>query len=364
MEEDDMIKVRTKTCLYDAILVDGGFFNNRCNLNCKYCFLFGNHNKGGVNSAIDIDSFIKTLEKTGKIFKIIFCGGGEPFLISNILEACKKLTKKHYIGFNTNLTSNKIKEFAEKINPKKVGYIHASCHIKELERLNLLDRYIENFLLLKKKGFEIYSEAVAYPHLAKEVKKYKKIFRGKGINLSFSEFKGKYDGKEYPKSYTKKEKKIFRFNHDPNKLHNQYNTVCNAGYNIGVISSNGNIKICDTYSQEIGNIYKEIKFKKELIICKAKFCDCPMKEYEKALFNKALKENSISPRNIMNEKEVRLNGRIEEYKDKIKEMQSTMQEKRKKIKSYEKQLKEIKSTRGWKFLTIVHRIKKGLGVVR
>ena len=112
---------------------------NRCNLNCHYCFQFDSEAKRyGEIYKIDIPAVIKTLNKTNKVFRIGFVGG-EPFLVPNMVEACTEITKKHYIAFNTNLTSSNIKEFSEKIDPKRVIHIVASLHIKELEKHNLLN---------------------------------------------------------------------------------------------------------------------------------------------------------------------------------------------------------------------------------
>lgn len=150
---------------------------------------------------------MNTLNQTNKIFRIGFTGG-EPFLCSNIVDACVEITKKHYISF-TNLISKNIKGFFEKIDSERIIRIHASLHIKELERLNLLDRYIENFLLCKEKGFDILAQEVGYPPLLGEVEKYKKFFKEKGIELSFTPFYGEYNGNIYPGAYTKQELELF-----------------------------------------------------------------------------------------------------------------------------------------------------------
>jgi organic radical activating enzyme len=70
-----------------------------------------------IPRTIDIPVLLRTLDATGKIFKIGF-SGGEPFLVPNIIDACVALMEKHYIELNTNLTSLKIKEFAERIKAK------------------------------------------------------------------------------------------------------------------------------------------------------------------------------------------------------------------------------------------------------
>ena len=164
---------------YDARL--GWILTYNCNLNCSYCIQAILRNKdiiSGKISKIDISTLQKTLSDTNKIFKIDF-SGGEPFLVPNIIEACIELTKNHFVSIWTNLTSERVKEFIEKINPERVPLINASLHIKELEKHNLVDKFISNFHLFKKNGFNIRALEVADPHIINEAKKYKKFLKKK-----------------------------------------------------------------------------------------------------------------------------------------------------------------------------------------
>jgi len=292
-----------KTFTYDVVSDSGCIYNydawllwviqDRCNLNCNYCFCFDSDaKKNGTIFSINIPALIQTLNKTNKTFRIGFTGG-EPFLTPNIIEACIEITKKHYISLNSNLTTTKLKEFSVKINPKKVIHITASLHIVELETYNLMDRFIDNYMLLKEKGFNINALEVAHPSLLNHVHRYKDLFKEKGFNISFCPFVGEYDGKKYPDSYTSKEINIFDLK-DTVKLFNQKGRLCNAGYNVGIILQNGDVVSCFSISKKIGNIYKDIEFKDQLIICPVEVCGCPLKCYDKNLFQKALKENKIS----------------------------------------------------------------------
>ncbi|MDP2649461.1 MAG: radical SAM protein [bacterium] len=310
----------------------------RCNLHCKYCFFNPNSkNKNGKHffmdrlknlriklilpilwsftegilkgdydmlkimeylskkidcnrqSLINTESLLRVLDNTNKIFRISFTGG-EPFLISNIVEACKKITKKHYLSFNTNLTSDRIKDFACKINPKKTAFIVASLHIKELERLNLLEKYIENFRLLKKKGFNIHAIAVAHPSLLKEVDDYKNYFLKKGIKIKFDPFIGEFNGKFYPGSYSNEELCMIGIEKSHLNKYVRTNVLCNAGYNAAVVDSEGTVVSCYAIREYLGNIYKKIEFKKNLLKCNLKVCNCPLYAYDKDLYELALKE--------------------------------------------------------------------------
>ncbi len=263
----------------------------QCNLECNYC-IAGIRYVSEIftkTDNINISALKNTLNDSNKIYRITF-SGGEPLLVPNIVELCSELTKKHFIGLTTNLTSKKVKDFAEKINPERVLSIVASCHIKELERLNLLSRYIDNFLLCKNRGFTIWAIEVGYPPLLKEVDKYKKYFLEKGIDLTFCPYMGTYKGKIYPDSYSENEVKILGLREkDINRFY-QYGKLCNAGYNVGIINPNGDITYCSFINKSLGNIYEGIKFNDKLIRCPFKFCNCPVNMYDPYLFRKAISE--------------------------------------------------------------------------
>ena len=142
--------------------------------------------------------------------------------------------------------------------------------------------------MCKEKGFVIHAIEVAHPSLLSQVEKYKEFFQRNKINIQFGQYIGEYNGKKYPESYTNEELNIFTLSKDNVKIFNQEGKVCNAGYNIGIVEENGDIFLCYQIRKKLGNIYEEnIIFKDKLIICPAKFCDCPLKSYDKYLFEKA-----------------------------------------------------------------------------
>ena len=98
--------------------------NTRCNFNCDYCF-FGDgvqieHPSVGAHS---IDSIAEFFNGTSKIWHLHITGG-EPFLYPQFADLCKLLTQQHFISINSNLSSPRVNDFAEQINPERVKYIH------------------------------------------------------------------------------------------------------------------------------------------------------------------------------------------------------------------------------------------------
>jgi MoaA/NifB/PqqE/SkfB family radical SAM enzyme len=308
---------------YDAMLNWNISINEKCNLNCSYCFknlpkkkseitkkIMSIYRRGysaimkalncyiiertmGIQPKINIKALLETLEKTKKIFKIYFTSG-EPFLVTNMVETSVALTRKHYICFNTNLSLRAVRDFAFRVNPKKVLSIVASFHIKELKRRNLLNVYVENFLLLKEKGFKIEALEVAYPPHKTEVKKYKAFLQNYGIELKFNPFIGMYNGKTYPGSYSDEELELFgATKKEWVDLFHQKGELCNAGYNVAQVDAFGIVESCPQMQKKIGHIYKGINFENKMLRCPFDFCVCPLKTCDQHLFEKALEETNM-----------------------------------------------------------------------
>ena len=275
-----------KKCPYDYWLL--WRVEDRCNLNCKYC-ISSKANSSAEISEINISALTKNINDTNSTFLITFSGGVEPFLVPNIIEACREVTKNHYISFHTNLTSERVEELCEEIEPQQVLYIVASLHIEELEKRNLLEKYIHHFKLCQKKGFNIIANGVAYPPFLDKVQKYRDLLRVRGIHLKFGTFIGKYGGKVYPDSYVDKEYRIFGLDRNCASIFRQKGKLCNAGYNVAVVNRKGEIRPCLNLQESLGNIYDSISFKKDLLRCQFDFCECPPSVYGHGLYQKALK---------------------------------------------------------------------------
>ena len=280
-----MKKLRNKNQEYDTWL--HWDVTKRCNLDCEYCF--GKITDASIKvHSIEIEKLISTLDKTGKIFRISFTGG-EPTLIPNFVEACKAITEKHYISFNSNLISKSIKQFAEEINPKRVLHVHASFHYDELVKNNLLERFNENYNLLKRNGFNIFAEAVAYPKLKNKLDSIKEFAKSNSIDLTFAPFYGNYKEQTYPESYSAEDLELFVISQNEISCFTQKGELCNAGNNVAVVFSNGNVYPCHQIKTRIGNIYEGIDFNNELVKCPSKKCGCPLNKYDEYLFEKIVK---------------------------------------------------------------------------
>ena len=268
-----------------------------CNLRCTYCI-------SGINKGIpvgssslkkfDIPALLKTLSATGKTFLIGFTGGGEPFIVPNLVEACIAITEHHYIQFNTNLTLPAVRRLAEQVNPEKIKHIIASCHTQELKKKNLLNTYIKHYHLFKNKGVNVVASEVGYPGLLPEVASLRKEFSDKGVNISFGPYIGEFEGKTYPAAYSDEEIELLGLERE--NLVNYYagHHPCNAGYNVAAVTMDGNIQPCSrVVGPSLGNIYSGIKFNASMTICPYERCGCPFYYFDPGLFEKAKQENQL-----------------------------------------------------------------------
>jgi len=275
-----MKKLRNKNQTYDAWL--HWDVTKRCNLDCEYCFGKITDTSIKVRS-IKTTELFSTLDATNKIFRISFTGG-EPTLVPNFIEACKEITQKHYVSFNSNLISKSIKQFAEEINPDRVLHIHASFHYDELLDKNLLQRFVQNYNFLRNAGFNIYAEVVAYPKFKNKLEVIRKFAKANFLDLTFAPFYGNYNGLTYPESYSQEDLELFGINQSEISCFTQKGEPCNAGYNVAVVFSNGNVYPCHQIKMKIGNIYEGIEFSNELVKCPSKKCGCPLNKYDEYLF--------------------------------------------------------------------------------
>ncbi|MGA2143243.1 MAG: radical SAM protein [Brevinematales bacterium] len=264
---------------------------NQCNLNCSYCsnyFLSKEFNK---IPPIDIERLIKSFDSSGKRVQVIFTGG-EPLFIPNFIEACKEITKNHRVMVISNFTSDKLKEFAEKIDPSRACFL-SSLHIKELETKNLVGRYIENYYFCREKGFNISIEEVAYPGLSGKAREYKKFFNSKGINFKYVPYYGFYNEGKYPDDYSGEEIDEFGLLKADLDRYNRKPGYCNAGFNNFVAMPGGDIFSCFRLMRPCGNIYNGIPDPKKMLKCNHSFCECCLSKTDEPLFHEALLKNKI-----------------------------------------------------------------------
>ena len=201
------------------------------------------------------------------------------------------------MSFNTDLAEPLVRGFLKKIDPSRIIEIHASCHVKSLERRKLMDRFVDNCLLCQRRNIPLTVVEVAYPPLLEEVGKYKAFFQSKGLDLQFGTFCGKWNGKNYPQYYTDAELEAFGLDKKSRVTHVSNSPgrriICNAGCTTAIARPNGDIAPCDDVEADLGNLYREIKIRKHMMPCPSAWCTCPRYAYDRALYLETLRRDRL-----------------------------------------------------------------------
>lgn len=270
--------------------------NTFCNFKCEYCIAKGLMDQNLQQMGNDINKVLRGFDESGLIWWI-HMSGGEPFFQPNFVELCRRLDK-HVISVNTNLSTRNVFDFAENVNPERVAFVHCSLHFEERKRLNLIEDFVDKYKLLKNKGFSIYATQVMYPPLVREFDGIFNSFREKGVILRPKVFRGYYNDKRYPESYTGKERnRILKYSNlsekltdlsletqiDPNLDRYFLNGdlsfkgyLCNAGKDFVVITYDGDVIRCQGEPIKMGNIFDGgIELFREPKPCASEFCPCP-----------------------------------------------------------------------------------------
>jgi MoaA/NifB/PqqE/SkfB family radical SAM enzyme len=267
-----------------------------CNFSCEYCFYSKDRKAKNKKYAghENIEQIVDFFDKSGRTW-LIHMSGGEPFIHPRFIELCSKLTKKHYISINTNLTSSSIKNFIETIDPSRVAFIHCALHYEERRRHNLINSFIDKFNKLKSRNYNSFVSQTLYPPSIDNFEAIFTLFKNENIAIRPKAFSGFVGGKQYPAAYTNKEKELLAeysgadsqervslFQMDQCFVE-KYITgdlsfkglPCDAGKTFVRIKYNGDIVRCHASKKPLGNIFKGIMtLSKKAELCPFHQCPC------------------------------------------------------------------------------------------
>jgi MoaA/NifB/PqqE/SkfB family radical SAM enzyme len=217
----------------------------------------------------------------------------------NFIELCQKLSKGQHLSLNTNLSSNLVYDFANKVNPKKVEFIHCSLHITERNRMDSKKEFAKKVNYLVNKGFTAYVSQVMWPPLLEKFDNLFNFFADRGIMVKPKAFRGRYRWRSYPGAYTQQQKKkildymdliqrkelmiatkdhqdpcIDRYFLDGKVSFSGY--LCYAGMKSVFIDFDGTVYRCHSEKTVLGNIFKDtVNLSKIAKPCIANICQCP-----------------------------------------------------------------------------------------
>ena len=274
-----------------------------CNFKCTYCFFCDSWEEQKKKNRYP------GLERWKQIWDDIYkkyggghihISGGEPFCYPDIIEITKHLIKNFTVEFDTNLSWD-VDKFMSEIRPGKVKFA-ASFH-----------PHLVKIKKLKDAGYDFGINYVAYPTQLEKMPYYKQKISQLHVSFDVMPFRGKYQGKEYPISYTEEEKRLIESvdkntasrmleAYSPNKKKKQkkkkikveeaiyndptahfaktnknYHKLCRMGQMYTKILSNGDAYRCCLQKPEglLGNLIDgTFKFYEEPKICIYDKCPC------------------------------------------------------------------------------------------
>ena len=283
---------------YDKVAI--WTLSKTCNFQCDYCF-YSPKQMGPLKKLAwkTVETFPrinpfqtkfikpkqarKFFDQTAKKRWKIYLTGGEPFIYPNFIPLVQELSKKHLLVIYTNL-GRPVDEFIEKINPQNIDFIYASLHLGEREKMGLsVEEFIEKIKKLENAGFKVFSDFVLYPPLIKKYPVVLEKFQQAGLFIEAKVFRGVYQNKKYPDSFTAKERKQF-LKYIPHPVDKAYSfqllsftgQPCSAGKNFFRITPSGKLTRCPDYELgNLGNVFTNtFKPHSKVQKCGVKYCNC------------------------------------------------------------------------------------------
>jgi MoaA/NifB/PqqE/SkfB family radical SAM enzyme len=182
---------------------------NTCNYRCAYCFLDAAALGEKLRVFASPEAWESAFNATGKTW-LLHMTGGEPSLYPDFVELCRRLTGRHTISFNSNLTNASLADFAERQDPSRVSFINAGLHLAEREERSGNRRFLLHAELLRKKGFPIVVSLVATPAVLERYQDAISLLDGAGLFPVPKLLRGAFDGRVYPQAYSELDRARFR----------------------------------------------------------------------------------------------------------------------------------------------------------
>ncbi|MBN2407435.1 MAG: radical SAM protein [Elusimicrobia bacterium] len=185
-----------------------------CNYRCTYCFFNGIWEKKSEENVYPgpdrwTGAWDAVYAKYGSC--IIHMSGAEPSVYPSFAQLVSRLSEKHRVGVDTNMSFDAA-GFAGCVKNTGNVFFTPSFHPEFAGAAE----YIEKLDLLKNAGCQIgYVNYVGYPPHLSEAEKYHGEFSKRGYIFMVLPYRGEFNGSMYPEGYTEKERKLLMVGRDP-----------------------------------------------------------------------------------------------------------------------------------------------------
>lgn len=181
---------------------------NTCNFRCGYCFVPTDMLGEKIKVYGTPEQWGAALDATGRTW-LLHLTGGEPSVYRDFVALSERLTRRHFISLNSNLSQPSLSAFANTIDPSRVSFINAGLHLEERNHRSGATAFLRYAALLIDRGFPLMISLVATPHALERFDDAVDLLRPLGLVPIPKLFRGVIDGKVYPDSYSEADRLRF-----------------------------------------------------------------------------------------------------------------------------------------------------------
>jgi MoaA/NifB/PqqE/SkfB family radical SAM enzyme len=172
-----------------------------CNFRCDYCFFSAETLGSRLQIYADPDGWARAFASTDRTW-LLHITGGEPTIYPRFTELCERLSERHFLSINTNLSRPVIEDFIDRIDPGRIHFINAALHVDERLKRGGLDRFVARVKALRQAGFFVMVSLVMTPDRIADYPVYEEFFGSHGLALHPKVLRGNHAGRSFPDSYT------------------------------------------------------------------------------------------------------------------------------------------------------------------
>jgi len=177
-----------------------------CNYECPYCYVPSEVNMGHAYPGAP-EKWHEALKRSFGNQKLVFYFSfGEPMGGKGFYELIEMIGEEQRWGchITTNLSLPLGRLLKTKLVRENRLHVNASFHPTQTSIVSFLER----LLILRQHGIEPSIVYVMYPPQLAEFADYFEVFRQHGLFVHVRRFRGIYDGRPYPQSYTEEERRF------------------------------------------------------------------------------------------------------------------------------------------------------------
>jgi len=281
-----------------------------CNYRCEYCFFPQSALGALARTHATNEEWARAFGADGGTW-LIHMTGGEPFVYPNFVDLCERLTARHFLSLNTNLSHRTVDAFAGTVDPERVHFVNAALHPVERERRMEEGDFVERVLLLRRRGFRVFASVVMTPDVLARFDEIFGRYEARGVPVAPKVLRGRHGGRTFPSGYTAEERAAVRRHVERARIANAaliaamgepptinvfaddrlldrplryWGKMCGSGHRFARIEADGTVVRCGS-KKSLGNILAgDVRWQDGPRRCWTSYCPYYCEKYTSARF--------------------------------------------------------------------------------